>query len=455
MSKEDILRRARILNYDRFYTPNALMLADPTFVYEYVQTAVHKKLDNGCSIIIWQHWKKAQKGTAYDPCIDNKEIIRKMQHNELRAKKEIKTIELRKILEEERLPLQFFLPDGITVIVLPKNNGHQNEVYVQWNQMKNLFVEQYSIYFKDTRYKAWFNSERANSEIGEDWRCLLKLNNMNTGRNILYKYFEGIYTGNIEELKEGTKKYKELLYPKSKKAVTKEAKARITKRIEEQRKKYVEEQKQICIKNPTTGKIIRMQKFKTGKFIKKGWTYASKEDYKAQQRLSFQKRKDMAEDNLQEQMQKYKGPRIPDKPRGIPGSPFYRYQTIAVWPTDKEGNKLEEETFKVRVIIPIFEYIPQYFKGKQLLYYKAVKVGEEIEYHTYTIKAKPIYKTIKVLQIPSKLSISLKALSEPSIKVTDGIPVFRIVRDYSIRYARDKKWRARFSEWKKGDPRNK
>jgi len=454
MSKEDILRRARILDYDRFYTPNALMLDDPTFVYEYVQTAVHKRLDNGCHEVIWQHWKKAQKGTAYDPCIDKKEILRKMQHNEIRARKKITTTDLRDMLEKEKLPLRFFLPDGITAVILPKNGDFQNKVYIQWDQMNNLFVEQYLIDHKDIRYKLWFNSERTKSEIGEDWRYLLQLNNMTEGTNILYKYFDGVYTTGVEHLKHGDIKYKEKHYSKNKKEVTKKINERIKEQAEEKRKKYVEGQKQICIKDPTTGRIIRMQKFKTGKFIKKGWTYTSKEDYKAQQRLSFQKRKDMAEDNLQEQMQKYKGPRTPDKPKGIPGSPFYRYQTIAVWPTDKKGNKLKEETFKVKVIIPVFEYIPQYFKGKQLSYYKAVKVGEEFEYYTYTVKAKPIYKTIKVLQIPSKLSIGLKALSEPSIKVTDGTPVFRIVRDYTKRYSGDK-WRTKYSEWKKGDPRNK
>jgi hypothetical protein len=473
------------------------MMNDPTFVYEYVQFAVSRKLDTGGYCIIHQGWKKAQKGTAFDPCIEPTEMKRKMQNNEVRARKEMGTIELRKMLEEEKLPLQFIFPDGSDVIVLPKLDELPNEVYIKWDISANRYVEQRYISFETELHKNWFNKERANSLPGKDWRYLLHLNYPDCDPvNVLYKYFEGVYTGDIEELKKGNAFYnaeyegchslpkKELallsnVKSKKKFKLKKQQQETFQAKIRIKNEAYAESQKQVCIKD-SNGKIIRIQRYFVGPFIKKGWSFASKKEYKEQQDTIAKKRKEMAEGNIEEQLLHYKGNRNQRRGnvKGQPGSPYMRNQLIVKETLDKKNPEfIAQETIKVKRLVPHYEYIPivwNVYEYHETTYQKEVwdkrtgvcqirtitervkgklietvpflndkgepikrkKFVENVEEWVTIIRDVPtIRKTIKVLQIPSKKMMHLKyALNEDKERKNEGAPVITRVRSQRNKY---------------------
>ncbi len=501
LQRDDLLRMARIIDYDRFFTPSLGMMNDPSFEYEYVHSAIRKTLDTGGYCITWQSWKKAQKGSAYDPCISENEMKRKMQHNEVRARKEMKTSELRTMLET--LPLQFSFDSGmspIKVVVLPKLANDPHKVYVRWSTNRDLYCEQYSLDWRTDLHKKWFNLEKANSEIGKDWRYLLHLNNPDTTPlNVLYKIFDGVYTGDIDfRLVKGTELYTKEHFPDGPLSVEENAEI-FDARMEEKNIKneglipYIkgtksipkrikskptfklccdeEKQKMVCIKDPENGNIIRIAKYFTGKFLKNGFTFASKEEYKLQQKLKFEKRKDMAEGNREAQLLKYTGkPRSQrrfSKQRGIAGSPYNRYQTITIEELDKKDKSLiAQEKIQVKRIVPQYEYVPMVWEIKKdgvvietipFLYpdgkpkMRKVFIENKEEWFTITRNVPTVRKTIKVLQIPSKKITELKsAMSEVKFsKLPEGallnMPVVKSQRTKFL-LSEDKNGRKKWEE---------
>ena len=393
---EDILRSARITDYNRFYTPSIGQLNDLTFEYEYVQSSCIIPIKEGTCItnIRWR------KGKNRDYSNYPNELQRMIQNNEVRARKEMFTAELRRLLEEEKSPLRFVFPDGTDAIILPKLDNTPNKVYVKWNYSDNFYVEQYSLLPKSDLHRKWFSDEWDSSMVGEDWRYLLSLNNpeiSDIARNVLYKYFEGIYTGDLVELKKGTELYKKEFYPLSKAERKRLFNEAFQKKVKQKVKLNVEQQEQICIKDPKNDNIIRVQRYFIGPFIKAGWTYATKEEYKKQQKLKFEKRKDMAKDNIEAQMLKYKGPKQPVKPKGVLGNPYETTQTIKVYPTDSKKKRIDTETFKVRIKTPIFEEIPQFVRVYERIYdgiEEVTKVNKKGKSYTFT---KPKFKQGKLL----------------------------------------------------------
>lgn len=465
ISRDDLLRLARIIDYDRFFTPSKEMMNDPSFEYEYVQAASHKKLDTDSYCIEWQMWKKAKRHSPFDPCINEIEMTRKIQHNEVRARKEMKTSELKTMLET--LPLQFTFENGVKVVVLPKLPSDPHKVYVRWSTNRDLYCEQYSLDWTTDLHKQWFTSEKAKSPIGQDWRYLLSLDINTEGNNELYKIFDGVYTGEIEfQLEKGTEIYVkehfpdgplkedeslEILDKRLKEKVVEYSKSPATKRPKKRIKGKPtfklccneEGQKMVCIKDPKTENIIRINKYFTGKFLKNGFTFVPKEEYKLQQKLKYEKRKDMSEGNYEAQLLKYKGPKEPSKPKGIAGSPFVRFQTIEKETFDKKNPTLiAQETIKVKRLVPQYEYkpivweiwsfVPETYTNKKGQIYEGRrkdkllesipflnKKGEPLKRKHFIgnkevwetiVRDVPIKrKTIKVLQIPSKKTKELKA----------------------------------------------
>ena len=483
MLYENMLRISRILNYDRFYTPSIEQMNNPEFDYEFVLSArITPVAENPqyfkISDVVW----KKGKNRNYS----QEEITRMIQHNEVRARKLMTTLKLKELLKEH--PLKFSFPDGSKVIVVPKKEGDPHKVYLRWSVNRNLYVEQRSINPFDNLHKRWFNKDKSDSLIGKDWRYLLSLSETETPSNVLYQYFDGIYDEDKEwslSLEKGTEIYNKEHEIDSKKILVPEETKLLKKRINEiitledrgivPKGTPPELQKKVCIKNPITGDIKRMPKIYTGKYIRAGWSFVEKEDYKKQQQEKFKKRKEIAEDNIQEQTQKYKGPKIPNKQKGIPGSPYMKYQLIKVWPVDPETKKpIKVETLRLKMLVPQYEYVERTIeiyekingrKGKLLAkekmldsngepLYKKTFIGNKEEWITITRKVKPDIKVIKVLQIPSKKSILLKStLSTQAPKSTEGMPLLSTVRRYSKLLFNDA-WRSKYLEFKVGDPRN-
>jgi hypothetical protein len=498
-SRDDLLRTARILEYDRFYTPTKVQLATPGFEYEYVSAAVHKRLDSGGFCITWQHWMKAITGTAFDPYISKTDMEKKMQYNEVRARRQMNTIELRTLLETS--PLKFAFDNGLRVVVLPKLNGDPNKVYVQWDVTRDLWVEQRAINHDEPLYLKWFPKGEL-SEERQDWRYLLQLNNPDDigALNVLYKYFSGIYiTDDIDfRLIKGTEIY-----------VKEHPVKKPTRIVSTPRVNYAaERQKQVCIKDPVTGVIIRKQQQFTKKLLDTGWTFASKEEYKVQQKKKFEKRKDMAEGNREADMLKYKPTaratrrdklkRRRPYAKGVAQSPYWKFQTIKIehldekkkvivsqrWAHSKnnwEDIPVAKETIRVKVVTPKYEYVPvvwevwsykekEFISPRGKVYMGREKVelletipflndkGEPIkrrrfietveEWIPITRDVKTAYETIKVLQIPSKKMQSLKQTMDESYQPTPEsmTRVLPVVRTQRAKYllSEDKTGKARW-----------
>lgn len=506
LQRDDLLRLARIINYDRYVTPSLGMFSKPGFEYEYVSAAIYKQLDNGCYCITWQNWMKAIVGSPFDPHINQTEMLSKMQQNEVRAKKMMLTSELKTMLET--LPLQFKFESGTRVVVLPKLINDQHNVYVKWSTDRNLYANQYSLTPGRYEYQHWFN-EQFNPIPKTDWRYFLSLG-PEEATNDLYKFFEGVYTGEVEDLVKGTEIYMKdfgvFIEPVETKSVVK--RIRLQRNLRPKSKSRpnnaAEEQQMVCIKDPKNGNIIRIAKFFTGKFIKNGFTYASKEEYKTQQKLRFEKRKDMATGNMEAQILKYKAPRSErklSKPKNVAGSPYERFQTIIKETYDKkikiektkhgeyEIRTVSQEEIKVKRIIPQYKYEPLVWEvwsfrygmkedskgiphehrwkdklletipfldkdGKPIV--KKVFI-ENIEEWVTIIRDIPITrKTIKVLQIPSKKSVGLKTMlaewtprkNKDSIPMTSTIRTPRTKYLLSVNKKDELRWKELYSEFK-------
>jgi hypothetical protein len=512
IEREDLLRLARILDYDRYRCPSMEEVYTPSFEYEYVQASGRTPLDNDCYRIDWQEWKKAKVNSSTDPNIQKKEMEQKMQQGEVRTRVEIETSELRLLLETK--PLKFVFDNGLHVIVLPKLTDYPHKVYLRWNTTRNLYTEQYSLHQESELYKKWFKpSSERDMTIDQDWRYLLQLNSPELSpTNVLHKYFEGIYVDsnwNVD-LERGTEIYRtetygadwkekvivppgdtnidtEITVKEPKDETKKEGKRITTTQLRTSRGKpgtpklYAtpDQQKMICIKDPIKGDIIRINTFYAGKLIKAGWEYASKEEYRAQQKVKFNKRKEMSQGNYEAQLLEYKGrPRIVErdelfdrkKKRGQASSPYTRFQTIKVKP---KSDELEQ--FETIRKVPQYEYRPVVWElwekkdGKKVKLLETIpflqESGEPVvrrfftglkdEHIKFERKPRVINKTIKVLQIPSKrmtdLQQMMKSEKQPS---GEGTPVIPKVRTQQTKYllSEDKtgkfRWQQIYSEFK-------
>ena len=74
-----------------------------------------------------------------------------------------------------------------------------------------------------------------------------------------------------------------------------------------------------------------------------------------------------------------------------------------------------------------------------------VLVGQNVEWVTIKKRVKPIYKTIKVLQIPSKKMMMLKELTQEPIHKNEGVPIFKVVKNYS-KLLKDDKYKQLYCE---------
>ena len=196
-----IERMARIVNYDRYYKPTIDEFVSG-FEYEYVLYSIRNYYEKGkpeyCAT---NHWNYGKVDSPWG-CLRLEEIKKMLEKDQIRVKKEMKTNELRDLLKEYALSFNFL---GFDVVVFPKES-YENSLGGKGYYEHDVYVNgrhQRLIHFKDKLYSEWFSNEKANSDIGKDWRELLSLNGYgcpSTTINILYKYFEGIYKGTREEL---------------------------------------------------------------------------------------------------------------------------------------------------------------------------------------------------------------------------------------------------------------
>jgi len=480
LERYGLLRMARIIDYNRFINPSLEMLTTPGFAYEYVQFSIRNPLKNGGYCITHQQWRKATVNSPLEPHMNLTIIKEHMQRNEIRARKEMKTSELKEQLKE--VPLQFVFENKRKVVVLPKSPNDQHEVYIKWSDSRHLYTNQYNLTPGNYEYQQWFNEKFNFSLPKSDWRYLLDLDNNTEATNDLYKYYEGVYTGNIEDLKKGDVLYSkefgiDSLPPFNE---TKFVKKRIRKRKDlrpistPRTNNAPDQQKMVCIKDPKNGNIIRVAQYYTGKFIKNGWTFVPKEEYKVQQKQKFEKRKDMSEGNYEEQLLKHKDKKRQErrgtKIRGNPNSPYNRLQTIVTETIDeKDSSLIAQETFKVKKLIPHYEYIPIVWEIKQDGIVietvpfldkddkpiKRKKFIENVEEWITITRDVPVKrKTIKVLQIPSKKMQNLKAVMEAGPpKPKDSKPLLSIVKTLSKQLGTTKRseeplWKKLYNEFK-------
>jgi hypothetical protein len=196
-TKKDV---ARIVDYQRFYKPKIKEFVKG-FKYEYVQLSFKKllvdlpDLDNkgkkpGC--IYYESWCEAIWGTPFS-IFRLSHIKQLMKKDRVRAKKKMSTKYLKDLLEKQALAFNY---KGLHVVIFPKkviqhNNTEildQHNIYI--NGVKENLVRSKN---ESKLYKRWFNFKVDNIKM--DWRYLLGLDWPEIpGTNVLYLYFEGIYT---------------------------------------------------------------------------------------------------------------------------------------------------------------------------------------------------------------------------------------------------------------------
>ena len=429
LNREDLLRIARIIDYDRFTTPLLGMLGIPGFEYEYVQFSIRTKLDTGGFCIIHQGWQKAVVGSAFDPHMSIENMEEKLKYNEIRTRKEMKTSELRTMLEDK--PLYFKFDNGIKAVVLPKlTKDEEYKIYLQWSINRNLWVEQRSISFTTPLYKKWFHNDKNTAE-DQDWRYLLQLNTPDLGpTNTLYKFFEGVYTDDVAfRLLKGTEIYNREMYPKV------ETKP-IPKRI-----RYQDKEKLLCVKDPKDNYILRVAVSVATDLVNKGWLYVPKKEWKIQEK---QKRKDISDGNRDRDLEKKKDlPRIirrGSKQKGIQGSPFRKCQTITIEEIDKKDKTLiAQEKVEIKVNIPQYRLVPRTYKDGTFMNWRRVFERNKETWFTVTRDVPIQRKTIKVMQIPSKGTQILKSIMSESTINIEGLLRSTIETPYSKYLKQDSK----------------
>lgn len=341
-------------------------------------------------------------------------------------KKYIPTSELKELLKQHNLKFTF---NGIHVVVLSKIDRPDKAYTVLVAEKTDKYgilryVDQYSLSFKSDTYQKWFTSKKCGTELTTwDWRYLLDLNKttaISENINELYKYFDGIIPDDVTEL---FVKVKTKRRPKK------------SKKTHWKSHPYYKQEKQ--------------QKQKT---ILQRIEEGSRKERKQKRLLDKQTRPNI--------IPNYLGPRSsrrPGKKRFMHTHPYERIQIVDCSPTITELRKtcsgkqlkkvrihsIEEETIKRVSHTPIYVYRPRQlrFKHQESIGNYSwndpepnsdfsnvkcwIRVKEEVKTETYTITRvkKPIYKTIRTLQIPSKKISNAAAFIQKRVKPEEYIPI--------------------------------
>lgn len=193
---------ARIVDYQRFYKPEIGEFITG-FAFEYVQLSFKQLLIHlpdidsegkkpGC--IYYNSWRKEVWGNP--GCVFKLSHIKQlMKSNKIRSKKKLPTSYFKELLERHALS---FTWKGLHIVVFPKKViQHENVEILDNHNVYVNGVEQAVLRGKqDSKlYKRWFNSGADSLKL--DWRYLLGLDNPEiSGTNVLYSFFEGVYTKN-------------------------------------------------------------------------------------------------------------------------------------------------------------------------------------------------------------------------------------------------------------------
>jgi len=201
--KEQTLRTARVVDYNRYYKPYFVYVADDSCYeffknddYEYVQYSIKRPIEGcpNCFETI-KYWKKGQWNDAWRG-FRKDELKQKLMDDEIRMRKTLTTEYLRGLLEDEALEFKF---GDMQVVVFPKDTDDkdamtpENDVYVN-------NIHQRKITFDSNLNKKWFGRYEEDPKLHLDWRNLLNLTwPKPKDLDLLYEYFEGVYTGTRED----------------------------------------------------------------------------------------------------------------------------------------------------------------------------------------------------------------------------------------------------------------
>jgi len=198
--KEQTLRTARIVDYDR-YRREYIQLGDVFKLlnnerYEYVQYSIKTPIE-GCPncFTTVHYWKKGQWNDTWRG-FAKEDLKQKLMDNEIRMRKKLTTKYLRGLLETEALKFEF---DNMQVIVFPKDTDNKEDMMPE-NDVYVNNIHQRRIPFDSDLNKQWTGRHKENPELRQDWRCLLNLDlPKHKDLDLLYEYFEGVYTGTRED----------------------------------------------------------------------------------------------------------------------------------------------------------------------------------------------------------------------------------------------------------------
>lgn len=193
---------ARIVDYQRFYKPKIEEFVKG-FEYEYVQFSFKKLLIDlpdldsegrkpGC--IYYESWTKAVWEAPWS-IMKLSNLKQLMKQNKVRVKKKLPTKYFKDLLKKQALAFNY---QGLHVVVFPRKMIPHKDLKV---------LDQHNVYINGVKenlirsknesklYKRWFKSQKDNLKL--DWRYLLDLDWPEIpGTNVLYLYFEGVYTKN-------------------------------------------------------------------------------------------------------------------------------------------------------------------------------------------------------------------------------------------------------------------
>jgi hypothetical protein len=206
---------ARIVDYQRFYKPRIKEFIDG-FEYEYVQFSFKDILfwlpdldvtgDRKPTCTTFQSWRKGVWGSAFG--VLNKNLIKDyMKKDKIRARKMLKTSYLKTLLETK--PLSFSWRNMHIVVFPKKVIKHGDKEILDQHKVYVNGVEQRLLEAKpDSKlHKTWF-AKITDRTYQRDWRYLLSLDwPEQPGTDILYKYFEGVYTGDESKFENIGKNY--------------------------------------------------------------------------------------------------------------------------------------------------------------------------------------------------------------------------------------------------------
>jgi len=201
---------ARIVDYNRFRKPSAEEFIDG-FKYEYVQFAFSKVLSHLPDLdetgrkptcTYRESWREGTWGSPFG--IIHKEYINQaMKKEQIRVRKKLTTKYLRDLLGTK--PLEFRWR-SMHIVIFPKKliNHDGTEILDTSNIYVNGVTEKLIRTKPESKLnKRWFCKSKDEKEgIKEDWRYLLELDHPEQpAKNILYRYFEGVFTGDEAKFK--------------------------------------------------------------------------------------------------------------------------------------------------------------------------------------------------------------------------------------------------------------